>query len=311
MVFIIGLYVALVYLVFFKFRWLPLNTATKTIIVGLGVFILLLVLTAMRTLTPTTIQATIATRIVEIAPQVSGRVNKIMIEKSVTVEAGTVLFTIDPTLYQSRVDEIEAQLMLVRLRVEQYGKLSASGAGSKFEHEQALVETRKLEAKLVGARFDLDNTSVRAPTGGMVPRLFLKEGTQVSPAKAVMTFLDTTELYVGGLFQQAALQKVQIGDRATVSFPALPGQVFESTVVKIPEAIGDVQLMASGNLPVVGQVQTTRLFPIYVALPDDFPDHVEKVGLAANVTVHTQGAGAISMIALALQWIGISLAILV
>jgi multidrug resistance efflux pump len=311
MVFIIGLYFALVYLVFFKFRWLPLNTATKTIIVGVGVFILLLVLTAMRTLTPTTIQAAVTTRIVEIAPQVSGRVDKVMIEKSVTVEKGTVLFTIDPTAYQARVDEIEAQLMLVRLRVEQYGKLSASGAGSKFEHEQALVETRKLEAKLVGARFDLDNTSVRAPTRGMVPRLFLKEGTQVSPSKAVMTFLDTSDLMVGGPFQQAALQNVRVGDRATVSFPALPGQVFESTVVKIPEAIGDVQLMASGHLPVIGQIKTTRLFPIYVALPDDFPDHVEKVGLAAVVTVHTQGAGAISMVALALQWIGASLAILV
>jgi RND family efflux transporter MFP subunit len=311
MVFIIGLYFALVYLVFFKFRWLPLNTVTKTIIVGVGVFILLAVLTAMRTLTPTTVQAVVATRVVEIAPQVSGRVDKVMLEKSVIVEAGTVLFTIDPTAYQARVDEIEAQLLLVRLRVEQYGKLAASGAGSKFEHEQALVETRKLEAKLVGARFDLDNTSVRAPTRGMVPRLFLKEGTQVSPSKAVMAFLDTSELSVGGLFQQAALQNVRVGDRATVSFPALPGRVFESKVVKIPEAIGDVQLMASGQLPVVAQVKTTRLFPIYVALPDDFPDHVEMVGLAAVVTIHTQKAGAISMVALAIQWIGASLAILV
>jgi multidrug resistance efflux pump len=311
MVFIIGLYFALVYLVFFKFRWLPLNTATKTIIVGVGVFILLAVLTAMRTLTPTTVQAVVATRVVEIAPQVSGRVDKVLIEKSVIVEAGTVLFTIDPTAYQARVDEIEAQLLLVRLRVEQYGKLSASGAGSKFEHEQALVETRKLEAQLVSARFDLDNTSVRAPTRGMVPRLFLKEGTQVSPSKAVMAFLDTSELSVGGLFQQAALQNVRVGDRATVSFPALPGRVFESKVIKIPEAIGDVQFMASGQLPVVAQVKTTRLFPIYVALPDDFPDHVEKVGLAAVITIHTQKAGAISMVALALQWIGASLAILV
>jgi RND family efflux transporter MFP subunit len=311
MVFIIGLYFALIYLVFFKFRWLPLNTVTKTIIVGVGVFILLAVLTAMRTLTPTTVQAVVATRVVEIAPQVSGRVDKVMLEKSVIVEAGTVLFTIDPTAYQARVDEIEAQLLLVRLRVEQYGKLAASGAGSKFEHEQALVETRKLEAKLVGARFDLDNTSVRAPTRGMVPRLFLKEGTQVSPSKAVMAFLDTSELSVGGLFQQAALQNVRVGDRATVSFPALPGRVFESKVVKIPEAIGDVQLMASGQLPVVAQVKTTRLFPIYVALPDDFPDHVKKVGLAAVVTIHTQKAGAISMVALAIQWIGASLAILV
>jgi RND family efflux transporter MFP subunit len=311
MVFIIGLYFALVYLVFFKFRWLPLNTATKTIIVGVGVFILLAVLTAMRTLTPTTIQAGVTTRIVEIAPQVSGQVDKIMIEKSVIVEAGTVLFTIDPTAYQSRVDEIEAQLLLVRLRVEQYGKLSASGAGSKFEHEQARVETRKLEAKLVGARFDLDNTSVRAPTRGMVPRLFLKEGTQVYPSKAVMAFLDTSELLVGGLFQQAALQNVRIGDRATVSFPALPGRVYESNIVKIPEAIGDVQFMASGKLPVIANTQTTRLFPIYASLPDDFPDHVKKVGLAATITVHTQGAGAISMVALAIQWINASIAILV
>ena len=146
MVFIIGLYFALVYLVFFKFRWLPLNTVTKTIIVGLGVFILLAVLTAMRTLTPTTIQGAVTTRIVEIAPQVSGRINKVLIQKSVIVEPGTVLFTTDPTTYQARVDEIEAQLTLVRLRVEQYGKLATSGAGSKFEFERALVETRKLEA---------------------------------------------------------------------------------------------------------------------------------------------------------------------
>lgn len=311
MVFIVGLYFALVYLLFFKFRWLPLNTATKTIIVGVGVFILLAVLTAMRTLTPTTIQAAVTTRIVEIAPQVSGQVDKVMIEKSVIVEAGTVLFTIDPTAYQSRVDEIEAQLLLVRLRVEQYGKLSASGAGSKFEHEQARVETRKLEAKLVGARFDLDNTSVRAPTRGMVPRLFLKEGIQVDPSKAVMAFLDTSELLVGGLFQQAALQNVRIGDRATVSFPALPGRVYESKVVRIPEAIGDVQFMASGKLPEIAKTQTTRLFPIYASLPDDFPGHVEKVGLAATITVHTQGAGAISMVALAIQWINASIAILV
>jgi len=311
MVFLIGLYFVLVYLVFFKFRWLPLNTTTKTLIVGVGVFIFLSVITALRVYTPATAQAAITTRIVQIAPQVSGRINEVLINRSVIVEAGTVLFTIDPTAYQARVDGLEALLALSKLRLQQFKELAEADAGSQFQYQQTEAETRQIEAQLAGARFDLENTMVRAPSRGMVPRLLLKEGAQVSPAQAVMAFLDTSELMVGGLFQQVALQNVKIGDRATINFPALPGQVFETKVTKIPKAIGDVQFLASGQLPVVAQTQTTVLYPIYVALPDDFPDHMEKVGLAALIYVHTENAGPISIVARAIQWISASLAILV
>jgi len=311
MVFLIGLYFVLVYLVFFKFRWLPLNTTTKTLIVGVGVFIFLSVITALRVYTPATAQAAITTRIVQIAPQVSGRINEVLINRSVIVEAGTVLFTIDPTAYQARVDGLEALLALSKLRLQQFKELAEADAGSQFQYQQTEAETRQIEAQLAGARFDLENTMVRAPSRGMVPRLLLKEGAQVSPTQAVMAFLDTSELMVGGLFQQVALQNVKIGDRATINFPALPGQVFETKVTKIPKAIGDVQFLASGQLPVVAQTQTTVLYPIYVALPDDFPDHMEKVGLAALIYVHTENAGPISIVAIAIQWISASLAILV
>jgi multidrug resistance efflux pump len=311
MVFVIGIYAAIVYLVFFKFRWLPLNTATKAIIVGAGVFILLSVITALRIYTPATAQAAVTTRILEIAPQVSGRIDEVLIKRSVVVEEGTVLFTIDPTAYKARVDGLEAQLSLSKLRQQQFKDLAAAKAGSQCQYQQAEAQTRQLDAQLAGARFDLENTKVRAPSRGMVPRLFLKRGTQVSPSKAVITFLDISDLMVGGLFQQAALQHVKVGDRATVSFPALPGRVFETKVTKIPKAIGDVQFLASGQLPKVANVKTTKLYPIYVALPDDFPDHVEKIGLAAVIYIHTENAGAISMVALAMQWISASLAILV
>jgi len=311
MVFVIGIYAALIYFVFFKFRWIPLNTATNTVIVAAGVFILLTAITALRIYTPATTQAAITTRIVEIAPQVSGRISEVLIKRSVIVEEGTVLFTIDPTAYQARVDALEAALSLSKLRLQQYKELAEADAGSQFQYQQSEAETRTIEAQLTGARFDLDNTAVRAPSRGMVPRLFLKKGVQVSPSKAVLTFLDTDELLVGGLFQQAALQNVKIGDKATISFPALPGQVFETKVVKIPKAIGDVQFMASGQLPKVANMQTTLQYPIYVALPDDFPDHVEKIGLAAVIYVHTEKAGPISMVALAIQWVTASLAILV
>jgi multidrug resistance efflux pump len=308
---VLGIYGAVVYLVFFRFRWLPLNTWTNSVIVLVGVVLFLSIFTALRLLTPVTTQAAIMTRIVEIAPQVSGRVDKVLVKRNVEVEAGTPLFTIDPTLYQSRVDALVAQLSLSRLRLQQYGQLAATDAGSRARVQQAQAETEQIEAQLTGARFDLVNTTVRAPSKGMAARVFLKEGIQVSPSRAVLTFMDASESFVGGLFQQSALQNIKLGDRATVSFPALPGRIFESTVVIIPSAIGDTQLMVSGQLPKVSQMQAVRLYPIYVNMPEAFPKDLVKVGLAATVYIHTENAGAFSTVASALQWLSSSMSLLI
>lgn len=311
MVIIIGLYFALVYLVFFRFRWIPLNVVTKTMIVVLGVFIFLGVITELRTKTPASASATVSTFIIEIAPQVNGRVNQVLVERNQVVEEGTVLFTIDPTLYQSRVDALEASIALSRLRAEQFEELAEADAASRFQLQQNQAELKQLEANLAGARFDLANCEVRAPAKGLVPRLFLKPGQQVSPGRSVMTFMNTDEMYVSGLFQQVALQNVVVGEKAMISFPALPGRLFESEVMIIPTAIGEGQLIASGQLNRVSAYQPTRLYPIAVALPEEVPDELKRVGLSAVVYIHTEEAGHIAGVAKMLQWIASSLTILI
>ena len=45
-----------------------------------------------------------------------------------------------------------------------------------------------------------------------------------------MTFIGTEEIVIVALVKQKALQNVRLGDRALVSFPALPGRVFETRV---------------------------------------------------------------------------------
>ena len=72
-------------------------------------------------------------------------------------------------------------------------------------------------------------------------------------------------------------------------------------------AIGDAQALTSGQLPAVQQVKMTRLYPAYIALPDDFPENLHKVGLAATVYIHTEGAGVVGIVAVVLQWVGTSL----
>ena len=280
---------------------------TQGVTLLIGVSIMTWFLVGLRSLTPASTQAAITARIVEIAPQVGGRVATVSAESNVIVEQGAVLFTIDPTSYQARVDELEARLALSQTRLEQFKKLAEKKAGSKFQLQQGEAETRQLEAQLAGAQFDLDNTSVRSPSNGMVPRMFLKAGAQVSPGKSVLTFVDTSELLVGGLFQQKALEHVKIGDKAMINFPALPGRVFGSKVVIIPSAIGDAQFMASGQLSSIQTQRMTRLYPIYMALPEDFPENMGRVGLAATVYIHAEGAGIFGGVANIMQWIATSL----
>ena len=308
---ILGGYFAIVYLIFFRFRLLPLNFLTKTIILVLGVFIFLALITELRTKTPGSAQAAVSTYIVDIAPQVSGRIDEVLVERNQVVEEGTVLFTIDPTLYQSRVDALEASIALTRLRAEQFEELAEADAASRFQLQQTQAELKQLEANLVGAKFDLANTEVRAPSLGLVPRLFLKPGVQVSPGRAVMTFVTVGEPYVVGLFQQVALQRVQIGDKAIVNFPALPGRLFETEVAIIPSAIGEGQVLATGTIPRVSAYQGTRLYPIVVALPEDFPEDMHHIGMAAVVYIQTKDAGPITAVAKAIQWISSSLTILI
>ena len=307
MVIVTVLYLAIVWLLFFKLKWLPWNGLTKGLTTLVGVVILTAFLVGLQGLTPSSTQAMVTGRILEIAPQVSGRINTVSVEPNVVVEEGAVLFTIDPIPFEARVQELEARLSLTVLRLDQYQELVAARAGSEFQVEQAEAEIKQLEANLKGARFDLENTVVRAPSRGMVPRSFLKAGMQASPSRSVLTFVDTEGLVVGGLFQQKALQNVKVGDLAMINFPALPGQVFEAKVAALPTAIGEGQIMASGQLPTVQTMRMTRVFPIYIELPEDFPPEMRKVGLAATVYIHTEGAGVVGIVAIILQWVGTSM----
>jgi hypothetical protein len=93
-----------------------------------------------------------------------------------------------------------------------------------------------------------------------------------------------------------------------VNFPTLPGQVFETKVVIIPTAIGDTQFLATGQLSTIQSQRMVRLYPIYVELPEDFPNDLRRSGLAAKVYIHTEGAsGMVGSVAVILQKISASL----
>jgi multidrug resistance efflux pump len=110
----------------------------------------------------------------------------------------------------------------------------------------------RLTAELGSAKYDLDQTTTRAPGPGFVTQLILRPGMYVMPVplRPVMVFVNTgsKDKSLTAAFQQNYLQRVTVGDDAEVAFDAVPGRVFKAKVHSVLNAIPAGQLQPAGAL---------------------------------------------------------------
>ena len=177
---LLGIYSFFVWLIFIKFKWLPWNTKTQVIvaiipIVGITALILLLNVFA-----PSSADVRVIKYVVQVVPQVKGRVIEVPVEGNRLYKKGEVLFRIDPTPYELTVQALEAQLVnaegsslklreelnsaraksaalvaqvdLAAMRIAENRELVDAGAGDRFTLEQAEATHEQLLAELAAAR---------------------------------------------------------------------------------------------------------------------------------------------------------------
>ena len=223
---------------------------------------------------------------VQIVPNVAGEVTEVPVEPNKPLKAGDVLFKIDPTPYQAQVDSIGAQVKFEELRLSQMTQLQLSDAGRAFDVEQRQADVDKLKGQLLGAKWNLDQTVVRAPADGYVTNVGLMKGARVAslPLSPVMAFIDTSETVVGVEIPQIYTRYVEPGQEVEVTFKLFPGQVFNGKVDTVLQATSTGQVVASGSAVAPRQV-TAAPFVVRVKLDD--------AKLAASLPAGTAGAAAI------------------
>ncbi len=223
---------------------------------------------------------------VAIVPNVAGEVTDVPVEANKPLKAGDVLFKIDPVPYQSQVDTIAAQLKFEELRLSQMTQLQQTNSGRAFDVQQRQAEVDKLKGQLLGAKYNLDQTVVLAPSDGYVTNVGLLKGARVAslPLSPVMAFISTTETVVGVAVQQIYTRYIEPGQEVEVTFKFLPGQVFTGKVVALLEATSTGQVLTSGTAVAPRQV-TAAPFAVRVKLDD--------AKLAASLPAGTAGSAAI------------------
>jgi multidrug resistance efflux pump len=301
--FITLIYASFYFLVFGK-GLVKKSARNISIFVGVGVVLIGAIVVMWLTFAPTTADGRTFQYVVQIVPNVAGPVTEITADALEPLKQGDILFKIDPTQYQAAVDQLdasirrtEAQKQLADIQVKRSEGLVKRSAGSQQEldtwvakRDEAIAGIASLEAQLNNARWQLEQTIVRAPSDGFVINRQIRPGTRVTilPATAPMTFVSTEGTQIVASLSQSAVRYVQPDDNVEVVFTSLPGKVFTGKVIAIAEATGEAQLAPSGLIPTMtGQpIQGRR--PIRIVLDDQSVIREMGQGAQTFVAVYTQ-----------------------
>jgi multidrug resistance efflux pump len=349
---LLGIYSFFVWLIFIKFKWLPWNTVSQVTVVVIPIVGLTAMILLLNIHSPSSHDVRVFKYTVPIVSQVRGRVIEVPIEEGNTlVRTGDVLFKVDPTPYQLAVNALQAQLIgaeggveqlreelasaagntaalrvridLARKRVEQNRQLATSGAGNRFDLEQAESDVQNLQAQLstalaneaqvqaqlaavvdgdiasiarikadlANAQWDLDQTTVVSPCDCYVINLQLRPGAFVAalPVAPVMTLVEA-EGQVVALFYQNELHKVAPGNEAEFVLKTYPGRVIKAKVDSVVWAQGVGQLPASGTIPMTGVLaQPPNRFAVKFDVDPKDHELFLAAGAAGSGAIYTEG----------------------
>jgi RND family efflux transporter MFP subunit len=235
--------------------------------------------------------ARILTYTVQIIPNVAGPVLEVPVEANRPIKKGDVLFTIDPTTYEAALEATQAQLDFQEVRLQQYEKLASTAAGTRFQVEETAALVKQLTAELEGAEWNLNETTVRAPTDGYVTYLALRPGQRVVtlPFQPAMTFVDTSREIVGVQIQQIHQRYIKRGQEVEMAFKTQPGRIYTGKVKAIIQVTHESQAVISGTVPTAQPIQAEPFF-VRVQLDDREAAKDLPAGTAGTAAIYTKSA---------------------
>ena len=149
---LLGIYAFFVWLIFIKFKWLPWNITSQVIVVIIPIVGLTVLILTLNVVAPSSADVRVIKYVVNVVPQVRGRVIEVPVEPNRLIRKGDVLFRIDPTPYELAVRSLEARLADAqassRELTQQLAGAQANVAAARSSVQQAEARVRELQPQI-------------------------------------------------------------------------------------------------------------------------------------------------------------------
>lgn len=259
---------------------------------------------------PWTRDGQVRTQVIQVTPRVNGMVIKIHVVDNQHVEKGDLLFEIDPSQYQIKLNQAEARLQRTReaakgtkIEFDRVKNIYSKDKGAVSQKDMVRNETNYYksladidsnEESVNTAKLNLSYTKVFAEVDGYVSNINFQIGSQATANKAILALVDEQSYWVFGYFREDAIPEVEVGDSAMVTLLAYPDTPLSGKVESIAWGISPSDGNPGTNLlpsvqPVFQWIRLAQRIPVRIKL-DKLPENVKlRFGLTASVMILKNG----------------------
>ena len=159
-VLLLAIYSLVVWFVFIKMKWLPWNIGTQVTVVIIPIVALTALILVLNVVAPSSADVRVIKYVINVVPQVRGRVTEVPVEPNRPVKKGDVLFRIDPTPYELATRSLDAQLANTSASSRELDEQLA-GAVGKVSEARSAIQQADARIPEIQARLDLYRLRVR------------------------------------------------------------------------------------------------------------------------------------------------------
>ncbi len=180
----------------------------------------------------------------------------------------------------SALTQAEAQTRAAATAPQQIAQIRARAGVA----EAAVLQAK---AQLDQAKVNLERTTVRAPSDGIVSRRALEVGQVVQPGQALMAITTLDEVWVIANFKETQLRDLHTGQHASVSVDAFGGRDYSGHIESIAAATGATFSLLPADNATGNFVKVVQRVPVRIVLDkSNDANAILRPGMSATVTVY-------------------------
>ncbi|MDR9829808.1 efflux RND transporter periplasmic adaptor subunit [Vibrio sp. FNV 38] len=207
---------------------------------------------------------------VDLASEVTGRVDKILIKANSAVNKGQILISLNDDRARAALAEAEAYLKDEKRKLTEFERLVKRNAITQTEIDAQKASVSIAQARLDVAQADMNDHYIRAPFAGTVGFIDFSRGQLVNPGDELLSLDDLSVMELDLQVPERYLSQIAPGLKVIATTAAWGNRKFEGEVVAIDSRINQETLNLRVRIHFLNadnQLKPGMLVSSFVAFP--------------------------------------------